>query len=171
MGIHLPSDLYARPVPDETCPATVCRPDQETGYCVHAVLQALSPLQNPVEGCRHIVWECPFNPGMKVYEIDGTWTRGSQDPEVVPFREQWIECSERIRIRLRMISAGNIRLRAEAGFERYRWNSIAGLRRKSPGADIGGSECSKLIERLVVEVPTRSFDRDGPRQSCAQRMT
>jgi len=158
-------------MPDETCPATVCRPDQETGHCVHAIFQALSPLHNPVEGCRHVVWECPFNPRMKIDEIDGAWTRSSQDPEVVPFGEQWIECSECIRIRFRMVSAGNIRLDAEAGFERYRWNSIARFRRNSPCTDIGGAERSELRERLVVEVPTGSLDRDWPRQSCAQSMT
>src|SRR3954453_2286603 len=160
MGIHLPSSLYARPMPDKTCAATVCRPNQETGHGVHAVFQALSPLNNPVEGCRYLVWECPFNPRMKVDEIDGTWTRSSQDTEVVPFREQWIECPERIRIRFRMVSAGNIRLSAEAGFQRYRRNAIARFRCNSPCTNLGGAEGSKLRERLVVEVPTRPLDCD-----------
>src|SRR6267142_2466525 len=125
MRIHLPSDLDAWPVPYEPCPATIRRPDQETGHRVHAVFQALSPLNNPVEGCSHAVWERPLNLRMKIDEIDGTRTRSSQDPEVVPFREQCIEGSECIRIRFRMISAGNIRLGAKAGFQRYRRNSIA----------------------------------------------
>src|SRR6266852_2303948 len=171
MRIHLPSDLEARPVPYEPCPAITRRPDQETGYRVHAVFQALSPLNNPVEGCSHAVWERPLNPGMKIDKIDWAWTGSSQDPEVVPFREQCIKCSECIRIGFRMVSARNIRLGAEAGFQHYRWKSIARFGRNSPRSDIGRSECSELPERLVVEVPTGSFGRDRPRQSCAESMT
>src|SRR5205085_4112697 len=44
-------------------------------------------------------------------------------------------------------------------------------RRNGPCTDIGGAERSELRERLVVEVPTRSFDRDLPRQPCAETMT
>src|SRR5882724_537437 len=171
MGIHLPSHLYARPVPHEPCPAAACRPDQETGYCVHTVFQALSPLNNPVEGCSHVVWERPLNLRMKIDEIDGTRTRSSQYSEVVPFRKQCIECSECIRIRFRMVSARNIRLGAEAGFQYDCWKSIARFRRSSPCTDVGRAECSDLPERLVVEVPPGLFSRDRPRQPCAESMT
>src|SRR5438105_1510095 len=121
MRIHLPSDLDAGPVPYEPCRAITRRPDQETGYRVHTVFQALSPLNNPVEGCSHAVCERPLNPRMKIDEIDGTGTGSSQDAEVVSFREQGVECSECIRVGFRMVSAGNIRLGAEAGFQRYGW--------------------------------------------------
>src|SRR6266446_10736855 len=171
MRIHLPSDLGARPVPYEPCPAITRRPDQETGYGVHAVFQALSPLNNPVEGCSHAVRERPFNPGMKIDEIDGARTGSSQDPEVVPFRKQCIECSECIRIRFRMVSARNIRFGAESGFQHYRWKPIARFRRNGPCTDIGRAECSELPERLVVEVPTGLFSRDRPRQPFAETMT
>src|SRR5882724_4045960 len=171
MRIHLPSDLDARPVPYEPCPAITRRPDQETGHRVHTVFQALPPLKNPVEGCSHAVWERSLNPRMKIDEIDGTWTGSSQDPEVVPFREQCIECSEYIRIRFRMVSARNIRSGAESGFQHYRWKPIAGFRRNGPCTDIGRAECSELPERLVVEVPTGSFSGDRPRDSYAETMT
>src|SRR5712671_139198 len=171
MRIHLPSDLEARPVAYEPRPASTRRPDQETGYRVHAVFQALSPLHNPVEGCSHAVWERPLNPGMKIDKIDWAWTGSSQDPEVVPFGEQCIECSECIRIRFGMISAGNICLRAEAGFQHYRWKPIARFRRNSPCTDIGSAECPELPERLVVEVPTGLFSGDRPRDSYAETMT
>src|SRR5713101_2052796 len=171
MRIHLPSDLDAWPVPYEPCPATIRRPDQETGHRVHTVFQALSPLNNPVEGCSHAVWERPLNPRMKIDEIDGSRTGSSQDPEVVPFREQCIECSECIRIRFRMVSARNIRLGAEAGLQHDCWKSIARFRRSSPCTDVGRAECSDLPKRLVVEVPTGLFSRDRPRQPCAETMT
>src|SRR5689334_13660929 len=103
MRIHLPSNLDTRPVPYEPRPATIRRPDQETRHCVHAIFQALSPLNNPIEGRSHVVWERAFNLGVKIDEIDGTWTRSSQDPEVVPFGEQCTECAECIRIRFGMI--------------------------------------------------------------------
>src|SRR5258708_29407407 len=171
MRIHLPSNLDTRPVPYEPCPATIRRPDQETGYRVHAVFHALSPLNNPVEGCSHAVWERPLNPGMKIDKIDWAWTGSSQDPEVVPFWEQCIECSECVRIRFRMVSARNIRFGAESGFQHYRWKPIARLRRNSPRTDIACPECSELPERLVVEVPIGSFRRDRPRQPCAESVT
>src|SRR6266404_4078096 len=171
MRIHLPSDLDARPVPYEPCPAITRRPDQETGHRVHTVLQALSPLNNPVEGCSHAVRERPLNLRMKIDEIDGARTGSSQDPEVVPFRKQCIECSECIRIRFRMVSARNIRFGAQSGFQHYRWKPIARFRRSSPCTDIGRAECSELPERLVVEVPTGLFSRDRPRQPCAETMT
>src|SRR6266478_5129140 len=171
MRIHLPSDLGARPVPYEPCPATIRRPDQETGYRVHAVFQALSPLNNPVEGRSHVMWERPLNLRMKIDEIDGARTGSSQDPEVVPFRKQCIECSECIRIRFRMVSARNIRLGAEAGFQHDCWKSIARFRRSSPCTDVGRAERSDLPERLVVEVPTGLFSGDRPRDSYAESMT
>jgi NADPH:quinone reductase-like Zn-dependent oxidoreductase len=41
--------------------AAIRRPDQETGDCVHAVFQVLSPLNNPVERCSDVVRERPLN--------------------------------------------------------------------------------------------------------------
>jgi hypothetical protein len=108
---------------------------------------------------------------MKIDEIDPAGTRGSQDAEVVSFREQWIECPERIRIRSWMVSARNIGLGAEARFQRYRWKSIARFRGDRPCTNISRAECSELPERLVVEVPTGLFSRDRPRQSYAKTMT
>src|SRR5277367_2851832 len=129
MWIHLPSDLGARPVSYEPRSAVIRRSYQETRYCVHAVFQALSPLNNPIEGRSYVVWKRPLNLRVKINEIDGTWARCSQDPEVVPFGEQCIECSECIWIRFRMVSAGNIGLGAEAGFQHDRWKPIARFRR------------------------------------------
>src|SRR5712672_1351656 len=171
MRIHLPSNLDTRPVPYEPCPAVTRQPDQETGHRVHAVFQALSPLHNPVEGCSHAVWERPLNPRMKIDKIDWAWTGSSQDPEVVPFREQWVECSECIRIRFRMVSARNVRFGAESGFQCYCWKPKARFRRNGPCADIGRAECSELPERLLVEVPTGLFSGDRPRDSYAETMT
>src|SRR3954454_381589 len=108
---------------------------------------------------------------MNIDEINRTRTSSSQYPEVVPFREQCIEGPECIRLRFRMIAAGNIGLGAEAGFQCDGWNSIARFRRNSPCTNIGRAECSELPERLVVEVPTGSFSRDRPRQSPAHSMT
>src|SRR5216683_2869969 len=108
---------------------------------------------------------------MKIDEIHGARTGSSQDPEVVPFRKQSIECSECIRIRFRMVSARNIRLGAESGFQHYRWKPIARFRRNGPRTDIGRTECSELPERLVVEVPTGLFSGDRPRDSYAESMT
>src|SRR4026207_1990052 len=112
-----------------------------------------------------------LNPGMQIEEVDGTWTGSSHDPEVVSFREQCIKCSECIRIGFRMVSARNIRLGAEAGFQHDCWKPIARFRRSSPCPDVGRAECSELPECLVVEVPTGLFGRDRPRQSCAETMT
>jgi hypothetical protein len=55
MPIHLPSDLDARPVPYEPCPTTIRGPDQETGYCVHAVFQALLEAFESADG-KFVYW-------------------------------------------------------------------------------------------------------------------
>src|ERR1700730_9051467 len=83
VAIRLPSDLSAGPVSDESCPTTIGSPDQEPRHGVNAILQALSPLNNPVDRHRHVMRQCRFDVEMNVNEVDGAGTRCGKDAEVV----------------------------------------------------------------------------------------
>src|SRR6266436_5624312 len=57
MGIRLPSRLDARSVSNEPCATIACWPDKESGDRVDTILEALSPLNNPIERSSDIVCE------------------------------------------------------------------------------------------------------------------
>src|SRR5258708_24248755 len=63
---RLPSDLGARSVSDKSGATAICSPDKESGYGINAVVQALSPLEDPVERQRDIVRSRCFHVRMNV---------------------------------------------------------------------------------------------------------
>jgi hypothetical protein len=75
--IHLPSRFNAGPVADKPGLATIRRSDHGLGripgtwYRVHTIFETLSPLKNPVERNRHVVWEQSFDFGMDIDELTG----------------------------------------------------------------------------------------------------
>src|SRR5262249_6096956 len=97
---------------------------------------------------------------MKVDEIDRTGTSCSQNPKIVPFREQGIEGSECARIRLWMIPTRNICLYTEPWLQRYCRKSITRFRRNGPGTDVCCPEGPSLPKRFVVEINTAVFSRN-----------
>ena len=116
MTIRLPSDLGARSVSNKSGATTIGSSDQESGYGVDAVVQALSPLEDPVERQRDIVRSKCFYMRMNVNEVDRSWTCCRQDAEVVAFGVKGIEGAQRVR--RWMISARNVRLALNRGFNR-----------------------------------------------------
>src|SRR5947209_1641077 len=60
MTIDLPSNLSSRSVSDEARAAAVGGTDQESGHRVHTVVQALTPLEDPVERRRHTMRQRRF---------------------------------------------------------------------------------------------------------------
>src|SRR6266545_4406879 len=72
--VDLPSHFHARPVSHKPFPTTVCGSNQGAWYGVNSVLQALSPLNNPVEGSSNAMRECQINLGMEIDEVDGART-------------------------------------------------------------------------------------------------
>src|SRR5882724_919420 len=71
--VDLPSQFHARPVSDKPFATTVCGSNQGAWYGVDSVLQALSPLNNPIEGGSNAMRECQVKLGMKIDEVDGAW--------------------------------------------------------------------------------------------------
>src|ERR1700739_858746 len=168
MPVGLPANLHARPVADESCLAVIPRSDQESRHRVDAIRKALSPLNYPIDGQRHVMRKRRFDVRMNVDEVDWPRTCCRQDAEVVSFGVKRIESAQRVR--RWMISARYVRLRAEPRFQRNRGNSVARFRCDGPGADVCRSEAAKLPKCFIVEIPARVFVGDGLSYSAADRL-
>src|SRR5258705_13958823 len=66
--VDLPSQFHARPVSNKPFTTTVCGSNQGARYGVNSVLQALSPLNDPVEGSSNAMWERQVKLGMEIDE-------------------------------------------------------------------------------------------------------
>src|ERR1700733_6142510 len=164
--IRLPSDFRARSVSDKAGATAIRSSDQESGHGIDAVVEALSPFDNPIERQRDIVRGKCFYVRMNINEVDRSWTCCRQDAEVVALRVKRIEGAQRVR--RWMISARNVRLCAESRFQRNRGNPIARFRCNGPGTDVCSSEAAKLPKRFIIEIPAGVFAGDGSRYSRAQ---
>src|SRR5712692_704347 len=105
---------------------------------------------------------------VNVNEVDWPGARRCQNSEVVSFWKKRIEGAECVGVWV--VTARDVGLHAEAGFQWRRRNPITGFRGEGPGANISRTEAAELPEAFVVEVPSWPFRRDGPRNSGAQRM-
>ena len=96
VAVSLPADLCSGPVSDKTGAAAICSPDQKSWDRIHAVLEALSPLKNPVDGYGHSVGESCFDMRVDVNEVDWARACSGQNSEVVSFWKKRIEGAERV---------------------------------------------------------------------------
>src|SRR5271170_2390918 len=104
---------------------------------------------------------------MKVHEVDGTRTGCGQNPKVLALRKQRIKRAQRVRVGV--ISAGDVRPCDEAWLQAHGRESIAGFGSDTPGSNIVSTESAELPEGLVVKVPSRLVFSDGAGNSGAQR--
>src|SRR5262249_10114776 len=96
VAVSLPADLCSGPVSNKTCAAAIRSPDQESWNCVHAVVEALSPLKNPVDGYGHSVGERCLDMRVDVNEVDWARACSGQNSEIVSFRKKRIEGAKRV---------------------------------------------------------------------------
>src|SRR5258705_13791683 len=61
MPIHLPAHFRARTVPDEPRVALSSWHNQKSWNGIHAVSQTLAPLEDPIDGHRHVARQRRFN--------------------------------------------------------------------------------------------------------------
>src|SRR5580698_7776700 len=159
MPVGLPANLRTRPVSYESCPTIIPRSDQESRHRVDAIRKALSPLNYPIDGQRHIMRECRFDVRMNVDEVDRAGTCCGQDAKVIALWKKWIERSQGVCARV--VATGNVSLRAKSRFQENGWNSVAGLGRNRPCFNVRRTESTKLPKSLVVKVPCRFVGGDG----------
>src|SRR5690242_17541460 len=101
-------------MPDEARIALSCRNNQKSWDGIHTVTQTLAPLKDPVEGGRHTVRQRRFNTRMYVDKVDGAWTCGGENAEVVTLCKQSVERTESILPRV--VATGDICFDAEPWF-------------------------------------------------------
>src|SRR6202035_5010074 len=118
-------NLRARPVPHESCLTAIRSSYQESGHRIHSILQALSPLKDPVERRGHIVRKGALDTRVNVDEVDRTGTGGRQDSKVVALGKERIKCSKRFRVWV--VTARDVCLRAEAWFQSHGRKPVAGF--------------------------------------------
>ena len=91
-------DLSARPVSDKSSSTAIRCSNQEAGYGIDAVVQALSPLKNPVEGQREILCGAhSFYMRMNINEVDWSGPSCCQDAKIVSLGVNGIEGAQRVR--------------------------------------------------------------------------
>src|SRR6266851_1217197 len=153
MLICLPAHFRARTVSDESCVAFSCWNNQKSGHRVHSVSQTLPPLKDPIDGDSHTLGQRSFNARVCVDEVDGPGASGGENAKIIAFGEEGIECAEGVRPRI--VSARNVRLRAEAWFERDVRKAVTRFGCHGPGVYVCGTEGSELPKRFIVEIPAR----------------
>src|ERR1700733_4042197 len=97
MTSFLPTNLRARPIPNEARLPCIAGADQASGYVVDAIVKTLSPLHDPIKRGSDIVRQCYLDVRMNIYKIDWPWSGRSQDTEIVALRKQRIERAQSIR--------------------------------------------------------------------------
>ena len=159
MSIRLPSHFRARTMPDETRVTLSCRNNQKSWNGIHAVSHTFSPLEDPIDGQRHVAGQRHFNVRMCVDEVNRARSSGGEDAKIVAFRKQGIERSERVCPPV--VAARDISLSAEPWFERHVWQPVPGFGGRSPRPNICGSEAAELPQRFIIEIPSGCRLRDG----------
>jgi hypothetical protein len=71
-GSMIPTNPASRKkaVDVSNAPIAICRPDEEPRYRVHAIFQALAPLDDPIEARCHVVGECFLDARIYIDEVD-----------------------------------------------------------------------------------------------------
>src|SRR5260221_254 len=118
VAIYLPMNLSSRPVPNKPLPAFSCWNNKKAWHGVNAILQALSPLEDPVERPTHVMRKRGFDMRMHVNEVHRTRAGCGQNTKVVTFRKQSAKRSQRMRAG--MIPTRNVSLDAETRFQPHR---------------------------------------------------
>src|SRR5690348_18208652 len=143
-------NLSSRPVSNKPLPAVSCWNNKKAWHRVNAILQALSPLKDPVERPAHVMRNRGFDAWMQVNEVHRTRAGCGQNTEIVALRKQSIKRSQRMRAG--MIPAGNVSLEAKARFQPHGRNPIPGLRGDSPGANVVCTEGAELPQSFIVKI-------------------
>src|ERR1700722_14929278 len=124
-------NLSSRSVSNKPLPAVSCWNNEKPRHGVNAILQAFSPLEDPVERPTHVMRKRGFDARMQVNEVHRTGAGCGQNTKIVTLRKQSIKRSQRVRAG--MISTGNISLQAETRFQPPPRNPIPSLRGYRPG--------------------------------------
>src|SRR5438270_4891428 len=132
MLVRLPANLRARTVSNKTRVALSCRNNQKPGNGVHSVSQTLPPLKDPIDGDSHTPRQRCFNARVCVNEVDRPGASRGENAKIVALREEGIERAEGVRPRI--VSARNVRLRAEPRVKRDVRKAVTGFRSHCPGA-------------------------------------
>ena len=169
MPIHLPSHFRARTVPDETRVALSCGNNQKSWNGIHSVSHTLPPLEDPIDGHRHVAGQRHFNARMCVDEVNRARASGGEDAKIVAFRKQGIERAERVCAPV--VATGDISLGAESWLQRHVRQGVPGFGGGSPRPDICGSEASELPQRFIIEIPSGFRLRDGTGETRADAVS
>src|SRR5258708_38918328 len=81
--IDLPPNLYTWPIADEAGAARSRRYQQKSGNRIDAVAEILSPLKEHVRRNSHSMRQLSLNSRMEINEIHRTWSRISENSEIV----------------------------------------------------------------------------------------
>src|SRR5258707_4669046 len=147
VAIYLPMNLSSRPVSNKPLPAVPCWDNKKAWHGVNSILQALSPLQDPVERPTHVMRKRGFDARMQVNEVHRTRAGCGQNTKVVTLRKQSIKRSQRMRAG--MIPTGNVGLDAETRFQPQGRNPIPRLRGNGPGTNVGWTEGADLLPNFM----------------------
>jgi hypothetical protein len=74
-------NLRTGSIPNVACLACIAGAYQASWYVVDAIVQALSPLEDPIKRGSDVVRQCYLDVRMNVYEVDWAWSGRSQDTE------------------------------------------------------------------------------------------
>src|SRR5258707_9540541 len=158
VAIYLPMNLSSRPVSNKPLPAVSCWNNKKAWHGVNAILQALSPLQDPVERPTYVMGKRGFDMWMQVNEVHRTRAGCGQYTKIVALRKQSIKRSQRMRTG--MIPTGNVSLDAETRFQPHRRNPIPGLRGNGPGTNVVWTEGPELPQSFIVKIPGSTVGGD-----------
>lgn len=165
MTVRLPVQFRARTVSNKTCIAVSCRNNQKSGDGVDSILQALSPLKDPVDGDSHTPRQRRFSARVYVNKVEGAGACRGENAKIITLWEKRIECSEGVRPWI--VAARDIRLSAESRFQGDCGDAIASFRRGGPGFDVSRAERAELPKRFIVEIPPGFFGGNSARKSRA----
>src|SRR5260370_8025044 len=140
---------------------------EEAGYFVDSLVGFFPPLNDPIERHAHVVGKCRLDVRVNVDEVNGAWAGSGQDAKVIALWKQWIEGTQGFRIWI--VAARNIRLDAEARFQRNRRDAVTGFRGDGPCLNIRRAEAAKLPKRFIVQVPPGLFVGNRAGKPRAQR--
>src|SRR5690349_14679756 len=81
VAIYLPVNLSPWPVSNKPLPAVPCWNNEKPRHRVDSILQAFSPLQDPVERPAHVMRKRGFDAWMQVNEVHRTRAGCGQNPK------------------------------------------------------------------------------------------
>ena len=111
MPIRLPAHFSAGTVADETRVALSRWNNQKSRHGIHAVAQALPPLEDAIDGDSHVMRQRRFGARVCVYKVDGAGASRGEDAKIIALRKQRIEGPKRVPPWI--VAAGDVRFQAE----------------------------------------------------------